>query len=323
MNETLSPTLKKNKIALVGAIILMLSQLLHIIGASITWGNPDGLNVFLYVIDITLIVALAVVFIIKLNPIVRLSVAGANALWKMIWLIITGVKEGIDFLEDPYRMIAMIFEVLMFLTLVLLLLEDVGVSKIAKFKTLLKIALFLSGALVIVFNIVFYVDDFYRSEQILDYIAELLCCVGVILIGCYVLNPYVSPKADSTYSGHVAGKKSEFYVSITKHIFLLLLTFGIWYFVWIYKATKFTNLAKGEPQRGPGKKLLLCIFVPFYTIYWTYKTALRVNAIAKERGVISDLGTLIALAIFLPIIPPILLQSKISELTLVQPSEAE
>ena len=55
------------------------------------------------------------------------------------------------------------------------------------------------------------------------------------------------------------------------------------------------------------------MFVPFYFIYWMYKNAQRLDKLAAQNGVASDLTTLcLILAIFVPIIPPILMQDKIN-----------
>ena len=105
----------------------------------------------------------------------------------------------------------------------------------------------------------------------------------------------------------------EGYCDIIKHILLLFFTFGIWLYIWIYRTTKFLNHVKGEEYRDPTKKLLLCMFVPFYSVFWTYKSAQRIDKLAKERGVASDLATLcLILALFVGIVPPILMQEKIN-----------
>lgn len=105
----------------------------------------------------------------------------------------------------------------------------------------------------------------------------------------------------------------ELYCGLTKHILLLLFTFGIWFMIWIYRITGYTNYVKDEEERNPTKKLLLCLFVPFYQIYWTYKTAQRIDKMAMAKGLQSDLSTLcLILAIFVPIIPPILMQDKLN-----------
>ena len=103
------------------------------------------------------------------------------------------------------------------------------------------------------------------------------------------------------------------YISMGAHVCLLLFTFGIWQYIWIYKATKYTNLAKGEEERNPATKLLLCIFIPFYAIYWTYKTAKRIDSISNDRGIHSDIATLsLILALFIPFVAPIVMQSSIN-----------
>lgn len=115
----------------------------------------------------------------------------------------------------------------------------------------------------------------------------------------------------------------ELYCGLTKHILLLLFTFGIWFLIWIYRITGYTNHVKDEEERNPTKKLLLCLFVPFYLIYWTYKTAQRIDKMAMAKGLQSDLSTLcLILAIFVPIIPPILMQDKLNTIATANNAKA-
>ena len=112
---------------------------------------------------------------------------------------------------------------------------------------------------------------------------------------------------------------ADAYCKLTSHILLLIFTLGIWNLIWIYRATGWLNCVHDEPPRDPVKKLLLCLFVPFYGIYWTYKSAQRVDALAASRGVASDLATpCLVLAIFVGIVPPILLQEKINTVLAAQ-----
>lgn len=107
----------------------------------------------------------------------------------------------------------------------------------------------------------------------------------------------------------------EGYIGMVQHVLLLLLTCGIWLYVWIYRTTGTLNRVEDEPPRNPTTKLLLCMFVPFYFIYWTYQSAQRVDKLAVQSGGSSDLTTLcLILAIFVPVIPPILMQSKINDI---------
>ena len=115
----------------------------------------------------------------------------------------------------------------------------------------------------------------------------------------------------------------DLYYSLAKHILLLLFTFGIWFFIWIYRVTGYTNCVKDEEERNPTSKLLLCLFVPFYLIYWTYKTAQRIDKMAMAKGLQSDLSTLcLILAIFVPIIPPILMQDKLNTIATANNAKA-
>ena len=96
-----------------------------------------------------------------------------------------------------------------------------------------------------------------------------------------------------------------------KHILLLLFTFGVWYCIWIYRTTGFLNGTRDHPDRNPTNQLLLCIFVPFYLIYWVYQSAKRTDIQAADKGIPSDLGILcLVMAFFVPMLPPILMQDK-------------
>lgn len=87
--------------------------------------------------------------------------------------------------------------------------------------------------------------------------------------------------------------------------------------------TGYTNAAENEEYRNPTKKLLLCLFIPFYIIYWTYKTGQRVDKMAAAKGISSDMATLcLILAIFVPIIPPILLQDKMNNIAMANDTQS-
>lgn len=105
------------------------------------------------------------------------------------------------------------------------------------------------------------------------------------------------------------------YCGMAKHILLLLLTCGIWQLVWIYKISDFSNAVTDEEPWNAAVKLLLCMFIPFYFIYWTYKAAQRIDKLAALNGIMSDLATIcLILSIFIPIVPPILMQDKVNNI---------
>lgn len=117
--------------------------------------------------------------------------------------------------------------------------------------------------------------------------------------------------ADSSVQADI----SSGYFNIVMHVILLLVTFGIWNLIWIYRTTDYLNIIKSEPPRNPVTKLLLCMFIPFYSLYWTYKSAQRIDKLSAEKGSSSNMAVIcLILALFIGIVPPIIMQHKINEI---------
>ena len=92
-------------------------------------------------------------------------------------------------------------------------------------------------------------------------------------------------------------------VSMVKHILLSFFTFGIWNLIWIAKTTKYLNGTKGFAKRSQGGAVALSMFVPFYASFWYYQSAQRVDKMAREKGVNSNLSVLTLFSGFaLPVI---------------------
>ena len=105
------------------------------------------------------------------------------------------------------------------------------------------------------------------------------------------------------------------YCELFKHMLLMLLTCGIWNLIWIYRMTKYLNRVEGEPERKPVAKLLLCMFIPFYVIYWTYKSAQRIDKLADQTNVDSNLAVYcLILSMVVGLVPQILMQEKINQI---------
>lgn len=100
---------------------------------------------------------------------------------------------------------------------------------------------------------------------------------------------------------------------MVKHVLLLFFTFGVYYFIWIYRTTGYLNQVGGEPPRKQTTELLLCMFIPFYAAFWVYKSAQQLDKLAVSKGVSSDITTIcLILAIFAGIVPPIIMQDKMN-----------
>lgn len=69
---------------------------------------------------------------------------------------------------------------------------------------------------------------------------------------------------------------------LVKFIILCIVTFGIWYYIWIYNTGK--NLGIGGKSTDAGLELILVMFIPFYYIYWLYKASKNVEEQLKVYG---------------------------------------
>lgn len=101
------------------------------------------------------------------------------------------------------------------------------------------------------------------------------------------------------------------YLSFPLHVMCMLFFGFVWEFIWIYKVTKFLN-AKTKFNRDTTVTLLLAIFVPFYTIYWTYKAAQEIDGLRQEET--SGIAAIcLVLCFVFPVAPPLLMQWKINK----------
>ncbi len=202
-------------------------------------------------------------------------------------------------------------------------------DRLPKFRKIARKLWFLPALFVFAEVVVYYTSFGRISFRVLflnlrSYLPKLLASLALLLSMRCLAVPAREKKEKSTEATDSANN-NEAYCGMAKHVLLLLFTCGIWQLIWIYRVTKHTNAVQGEAPRNPTKKLLLYIFVPFYSIYWTYKTAQRLDKMASERGIASDIATLcLILSIFVSIIPPILMQDKLNTIVTakVQPMAA-
>lgn len=165
----------------------------------------------------------------------------------------------------------------------------------------------------------------YRIRTSYFVLDLLLNVLGLLLAMLWVVNSDAfaqktanasdpgQPESAAPASGAAATAESTAYYNLGMHVVLLLLTFGVWYLIWIYRMTGYLNRVEDEQPRNPTNQLLLCIFVPFYTVWWVYQSAQRIDKLAAAKGIASDLSTLcLILAIFVGVVPPILMQDKIN-----------
>ena len=107
-----------------------------------------------------------------------------------------------------------------------------------------------------------------------------------------------------------------YYVDLVKLVILCIVTCGIYEFYWIYKVTEFTN-QDGAEYRNPTNKLLLCLFVPFYFLYWIYVTCKKIETISAQIGVPANDVTVLALVFYFVFSPVtvVVMQNSINKLS--------
>ena len=291
----------------IGAIFLLVYVFSQIVN-SLQVINPYFS--FLNVIKLISLAAIAVLCIMKKRGLCIIIPSSLLLLVALIGLF----KHQVNF---------SVADLLFYAPLIIISLDDMKIGKLSEYRKWFGIALIACVALKVIssskntfFMLLKHNTFLYSLQQWIS--TSLVLSLGVLLTGLWLLNSYKAEKEkESANEDGIENANKDFYISLGKHICLLLFTCGIWQMIWIHKTTKFTNAAKGEEKRNPTNKLLLCLFVPFYMIYWTYKTALRIDKIAKASGAQSDLGTIcLILAIFVGFVPPILMQEKINQIIL-------
>lgn len=172
---------------------------------------------------------------------------------------------------------------------------------------------------------------FYVLINIVSHLINALpWMIGALLFLKWCLDPYAKEKsikedynvdtADGVEGSEInAGKPvldyNESYCDLVKHILLSLFTFSIWMYIWIYKTTKALNKAPNSDKYDPTKKLLLCMFVPFYIIYWFYKHGEKIDKLNAVAGKKTDNTAMyLLLGIFVPVVACILMQDNINKL---------
>lgn len=158
--------------------------------------------------------------------------------------------------------------------------------------------------------------DFHLPFTILSEVVRTaaLWCAARFMAGPGPVMSAAGEGGQGTYgAGGYMAYRAEGYVDLMSCALLLIFTLGIYHLVWIYRTTRYLNRVEGAPSRNPTTKLLLCMFIPFYTIYWTYQSAQRVDALARSRGLYAELtAPCVLLSIFAGIVPPLLMQNTIN-----------
>lgn len=185
--------------------------------------------------------------------------------------------------------------------------------------------------------IIFFI---YSVVRVITYIREGIFSIGFLYPTLYLdilynvlailafwgLGIWITSDLYETYSPNTMNNNNEYidnfanaHFNLAGHIILLFL-FGIWQYIWVYRTTKHLNADKSEEFRSPTRKLLMYIFIPFYSIYWVYMSCQRIDNLSKQRGLSSTISTLcVIFSIFMPFVSWIVMQSRINKICKIQP----
>ena len=103
------------------------------------------------------------------------------------------------------------------------------------------------------------------------------------------------------------------YCSVAKLLFLSFITLGIWALIWLCRVTTQLNAYEDRHPRKSWHELIFCLLLPFYYIYWTYKSAQLLEKAAGKEG--DRFGVLcLACAALVPPVGMALIQDRINAL---------
>ena len=217
-------------------------------------------------------------------------------------------------LIDTIATVAMLYAMILYLTS-----SVFDIDYIRSIKRALKIIFVICYALCVIIFITNTVNNIIAQVSFADItpyiLVQILWFAGIASLWMWIFD-HEREATEDRYSEYDKSLTSDDknYISLGKHILLTLFTFGIWRLIWIYKTTDYTNLAEYEDYRSPARCLALNIFIPFYSIYWTYKTAKRIDKIAglTKKGSTIALPCLI-LSLGSPIALCTVMQHKINQ----------
>ena len=104
------------------------------------------------------------------------------------------------------------------------------------------------------------------------------------------------------------------YCSPALLLFLTLITLGIWMLVWIYRTTAALAPWEDRHPRKPWLEVVCCLLLPFYVVYWLYRSA-QLAALAADGQEDRHFSTLcLVLAALLTPVAMLLVQDKLNAL---------
>lgn len=304
---------QKNYSIIAGCILLLYS--LYNIGQKI-YGIFKGFGVFdfSYFVYIIPIIILCIMLLSKKNNVVIPISLGILSLGNLFWLI----KE-VSYLFEYFSIDNLFYVVAYFFTFISpIFLAIISWSSYKKSSNDVGKLWFLPAVFEFLYMIILMiiVSGYGMFADNIGFLIEhTIYCVGIAFVGLALSSTDAKSEESASKVSNNAQATNNGYCDMTKHILLLFFIGWIWQYIWIYRTTDYLNKTPNEEKRDPATKLLLCMFVPFYYIYWIYQSARRIEILAKEKNIDSDIVTLsVVLSLFVGIVPPIIMQSKLNQI---------
>lgn len=283
-------------------VFLIIACILDVIYSCIIQ-KPSFFTILSLIVDLALCYALFT----KRRDVVLVGILGANAIVDLISLLLFFSIGG--FLTFAATAILFLFA--------LSVCEKSPIQgDFSKIKEYTEKFYYLPAALYLLSFVINFFRPFGLLFGLLPLIYRALSLAFLFTLGTWLKDPYEKemPVKAQEASPNTEEDFGEGYCPLGKHVLLYLFTFGIWTLIWTYRTTKFLNKAPGAQYYNPTNKLLLCIFVPFYQIFWFYKHGQRIDSLSKEKNLAtSDMATLcLILGIFIPLVAYIIMQDRIN-----------
>jgi len=190
-------------------------------------------------------------------------------------------------------------------------LYSIGTNGLICFFASLVVAILIIAISNLIWNEIPFFDTFF-SNGVLWGLPIVAFLFGMVTMPLFFINIKYINKIQMENAEQ--GILTDGYMDMTKHILLLLFTFGIWQYIWVHRTTAYLNRTPNAEQYNPTTKLFLCMFVPFYSIYWIYKHSQRIDTLLKVKNPAhSDIATtFLIISIFIPVVTYIMMQDKIN-----------
>lgn len=247
----------------------------------------------------------------------------------LLAFIVAPLILSVCFFIKKFNILAIIGYALMFVCLVISTFYNNGIYAFDNFVDSLTITLIVKAIALVLFGLILFNRDSEKNScrKIVLIVLSILVSLSIFSLDInrytgYYLEDYKVFDMESilnilfavamfTSALVLVPFKYKKYQGIGKHIFLSLITCGIWHYIWVYNVTKNLEIVDKDRNCKYALELILYIFMPLYYIYWYYKAAYATDKYAQANGIESKNAIMVFLLSFVsPLVSSVLIQNK-------------